>query len=169
MPSRTWLTQAGSQNMHLQQANNCGMQNVSLCPPLPFAQPCQRCKRPSSWKCQLQAVPVPVPVPMPAAPKLAAQLVAAPAPNVHPLDLAVQEVPPAPSDNESKEGDLFALKSNTIVQSFGTLWKRVDGTPNKIYMIPSSTEVIVLANVQLEFVAYCSPSSVKVKPTAGFQ
>ena len=36
-------------------------------------------------------------------------------------------------------------------------------------MIPSSTEVTVLANVQLEFVAYVSPSAVKVKPTLGFQ
>ena len=36
-------------------------------------------------------------------------------------------------------------------------------------IIPSSAEVTVLADVQLEFVAYVSPSGVKIKPTVGFQ
>ena len=104
-----------------------------------------------------------------AAPKLAAQLVAAPAPDVHPPDLAVTKRPPAPSDSEPMEGDFFTLKSNTIVQTFGTFGERMDGTPNEIYMVPNSTEATVLANVQLEFMAYFSPSSVKVKPALGFQ
>ena len=33
---------------------------------------------------------------------------------------------------------------------------------------PNSTEVTVLANVQLEFFGYCG-ESVKIKPTLGFQ
>ena len=42
------------------------------------------------------------------------------------------------------------------------------GTSDEIYMIPNSTEVIVLANVQLEFFGYCG-ESVQIKPTLGFQ
>ena len=97
-----------------------------------------------------------------------------------------QHFNPAPG-SEFEEGDLFTLKSNTKVTSFGTCWKeRQDNggpdatsddiyiTPStnssdRIFMIPSSTEVTVLANVQLEFVAYVAPSAVKIKPTLGFQ
>ena len=102
--------------------------------------------------------------------------------------VAPQPAPaPATSGSEFKEGDLFTLKSNTKVHSFGTCWKKrqdnegPDATSDEIYMIPSttssdgiymipsSTEVTVLANVQLEFVAYVSPSGVKIKPSVGFQ
>jgi hypothetical protein len=93
---------------------------------------------------------------------------------------------PAPG-SEFEEGDLFTLKSNTKVTSFGTCWvaRQEFGEPDatsgdiyitqgpnnsdRIFMIPTSTEVTLLANVQLEFLAYVSPSAVKVKPTLGFQ
>jgi hypothetical protein len=94
---------------------------------------------------------------------------------------------PATSGSEFEEGDLFTLKSNTKVTSFGTCWKKRQDNEGPgatsdeiytnlsttssdiIYMIPSSTEVTLLANVQLEFVAYVEPSAVKIKPVLGFQ
>ena len=96
---------------------------------------------------------------------------------------------PATSGSEFEEGDLFTLKSNTKVTSFGTCWvarqdnegldEIPDATSDEIYisdplnsrivMIPSSTEVTLLANVQLEFVAYVEPLAVKFKPVLGFQ
>ena len=69
--------------------------------------------------------------------------------------------------SEFQQGDLFSVKTNTNMQPFGTFWKEA-GTPDGIYMIPNSTEVTVLANVQLEFFGYCG-ESVKMKPTLGFQ
>jgi hypothetical protein len=111
-------------------------------------------------------------------------------PPYHPpqLPAATQLPAVAPATgSEFEKGDLFTLKSNTKVTSFGTCWmKRQDNegpggtsdeiytnpsttSSDKLYMIPSSTEVTVLANVQLEFVAYVLPSAVKIKPTLGFQ
>ena len=104
-----------------------------------------------------------------------------------PPAIQLMALAPATSDSEFEKGDLFTLKSNTKVHSFGTCWKKrqdnegPDATSDEIYiipnttspdginMIPSSTEVTVLANVQLEFVAYVLPSCVKIKPTVGFQ
>ena len=101
-----------------------------------------------------------------------------------PTQLLTAAPAPAPG-SEFEAGDLFTLKSNTKVTSFGTCWvarqdnEGPDATSDEIYisdplnsrivMIPSSTEVTVLANVQLEFVAYVEPSAVKIKPVLGFQ
>ena len=100
---------------------------------------------------------------------------------------ALTQLPTVAPGSEFEEGDLFTLNSNTRVTSFGTCWKErqdsggPDATSDDIYiiastkssgrifMIPSSTEVTVLANVQLEFVAYVEPSAVKIKPVLGFQ
>ena len=100
---------------------------------------------------------------------------------------ALTQPPAAAPGSEFEKGDLFTLKSNTKVTSFGTCWKkRQDNegpgatsdeiytnpsttSSDKIYMIFSSTEVTLLANVQLEFVAYVEPSAVKIKPVLGFQ
>ena len=95
------------------------------------------------------------------------------------------QLPTAAPGNKFEGGDLFTLDSNTRVTSFGTCWKErqdsdgPDATSDDIYisdplnsrivMIPSSTEVTLLANVQLEFVAYVEPSAVKIKPVLGFQ
>ena len=104
------------------------------------------------------------------------------------LPAATQLPPPAAAPvSKFQEGDLFTLNSNTRVTSFGTCWvarQEIEGpdatlddiyinpstnSPHRIYLIPTSTEVTLLANVQLEFLAYVSPSAVKVKPTLGFQ
>ena len=97
------------------------------------------------------------------------------------------QLPTAAPGNKFEGGDLFTLDSNTRVTSFGTCWKErqdsdgPDATSDDIYtdpsttssgrifIIPSSTELTVLANVQLEFVAYVEPSAVKIKPVLGFQ
>jgi hypothetical protein len=103
------------------------------------------------------------------------------------LPTAPTQVPTAAPGNKFEAGDLFTLDSNTRVTSFGTCWKErqdsdgPDATSDDIYtnpsttssgrifIIPSSTELTVLANVQLEFVAYVEPSAVKIKPVLGFQ
>jgi hypothetical protein len=112
-------------------------------------------------------------------------------PPYHPpqLPAATQLPAVAPATgSEFETDDLFTLKSNTKATSFGTCWfaRKKFGEPDatsddiyitpgtnnsdRLFMIPNSTEVTVLANVQLKFVAYIpSTSAVKLKPTLGFQ
>jgi hypothetical protein len=123
-----------------------------------------------------------LPMPMPAADSANPPMVP-PAPHLQ----ALTQPPAAAPGSEFEEGDLFTLNSNTRVTSFGTCWKeRQDiggpdatlddiyitpstNSPHTIYLIPTPTGATLLANVQLEFLAYVSPQAVKVKPTLGFQ
>ena len=88
-------------------------------------------------------------------------------PILHPPPIEpTHELEPQDSGSGFKGGDVFTLKSNTTVESFGAFWKELDS--GEVHMIPCSTNVTVVANAQLEFLEGCG-DYVKVKPKLSFQ
>ena len=82
-----------------------------------------------------------------------------------PKIVPTQGLGPQDASSALQHGEVPTLKSNTIVQSFGPFWKERDS--GEIHMMPCSTNVTVVANVQLEFLEYCD-KSVKIKPKLDF-
>lgn len=84
-----------------------------------------------------------------------------------PMPPTLPELPKPSAGNEFQAGELFTLKSKTIVQSFGTFWKSTCSENDQKYSIPNATNITLFAGVQLQFLAFHGDNA-QIKPKFGF-